>query len=186
MRTFVRTASALAVGSMLLIGTKLIADDAAAPKALFSSAVITADTAGHAVDIDVDVTGATQLFLVVTEGGDGYASDWADWAEPRLVGSDGEKKLTDLTWKSTQEGWGKTNVGKNANGDALKIDGKEVAYGIGTHAPSLIVYDLPAGTTRFKARGGLDEGGTAQQPAKTSVRFMIYTQQPPDDVLKNH
>ncbi len=186
MKTFLCTVSALAIGSLLLIGTKLSADDAAAPKALFSSPVITADTPGHSVDIDVDITGAKQLFLVVGDGGNGYASDWADWAEPRLVAADGEKKLTDLTWKSTKEGWGKTNVGKNANGDDLKIDGKDVAYGIGTHAPSLIVYDLPAGCTRFKARGGLDNGGTDQKPPQTSVQFMVYTQQPPDDVLKIH
>ena len=46
------------------------------------------DTPGHAVEIDVDITGAKQLYLVVTDGGDGFGCDWADWAEPRLVGAE--------------------------------------------------------------------------------------------------
>ena len=38
------------------------------------------------------------------------------------------------------------------------MDGKPVEYGIGTHANSVIAFDLPEGYERFKARGGLDEG----------------------------
>ncbi len=56
------------------------------------------------MDIDVDIHGAKQLFLVVTDGGDGFACDWADWCEPRLVGPAGEKKLTDLKWKTAISG----------------------------------------------------------------------------------
>ena len=42
--------------------------------------------------------------------------DRADWAEPRLVGPAGEKKLTDLKWKSATAGWGQIRIGKNAGG----------------------------------------------------------------------
>src|SRR5439155_12394272 len=52
--------------------------------------------------------------------------------------------------------------------------------GIGTHATSLIAYDLPAGYVRFKARAGLDNGGTDQAGgAATSVQFLVYTEKPP-------
>ncbi len=54
------------------------------------------------------------------------------------------------------------SVGKKAGGGALKVDGVPVKYGIGTHANSVIVYDIPAGTTEFRARGALDNGGTDQ------------------------
>ncbi|MBX3440583.1 MAG: DUF1080 domain-containing protein, partial [Planctomycetaceae bacterium] len=37
----------------------------------FSSPVVTTQTPGHAVDIDADIAGASSLFLVVTDGGNG-------------------------------------------------------------------------------------------------------------------
>ena len=75
----------------------------AAPKPLFQSKVITAETPNHSVDIDVDVSTAKALFLVVTDGGNGFGADWSDWAEPRLVMADGsEKKLTEIEWKSAK------------------------------------------------------------------------------------
>ena len=149
----------------------------------FQSKVINRETPGHAVEIDVDVTGAKELYLVVRDGGDGFGADWADWAEPRLVTPSGEKKLTEIKWKSAGADWGNVAVGKNAGGDAMKIAGKAVEYGIGTHANSVIGFDLPAGTTRFKARGGIDNGGSGQ-PLGSSVQFAVYTQKPPVQVTQ--
>ncbi len=130
---------------------------------------------------------ADRLYLVTTDGGDGKACDWADWAEPRFVGPDGEKtkRLTDLDWVRADAGWGKTRVGKNANGGPLRIAGEAVDYGIGTHAPSVIVYKVPDGFTRFRARAGLDNGGTNQNDGRsTSVRFLVFTEDPPDSLLQ--
>ncbi|HEY2148480.1 MAG TPA: PVC-type heme-binding CxxCH protein [Pirellulales bacterium] len=46
------------------------------------------------------------------------------------------------------------------------------------------MFDLPAGFTRFKARGGLDNGGTDQgNPSPSSVRFLVFTERPPADVM---
>ena len=56
---------------------------AAEPK--FDSKIVSAQTKGHAVDVDVDITGAKSLFLVATDGGDGFGCDWADWVEPKLI-----------------------------------------------------------------------------------------------------
>lgn len=153
-------------------------------KAAASSAVISAATPNHSVELEADVTGAKQLFLVVTDGGDGFTADWADWAEPRLIGPSGEKKLTELKWKTASADWGHVNVGKNAEGGEQKIAGKAVEYGIGVHANSIIEFDLPANHsfTKFKVRGGLDNGGT-NQGSSSSVQFHIYTQRPPKSVL---
>ncbi|HUE73097.1 MAG TPA: PVC-type heme-binding CxxCH protein [Pirellulaceae bacterium] len=144
----------------------------------FASPIVTAATKGHAVEVDADITGARQLFLVVTDGGDGFGCDWADWAEPRLVGPAGEKKLTDLKWKSAQTQFGNVEVNKNCTGKEMKIAGQSISYGIGTHANSVIAFDLPEGYTRFKARAGLDNGGTDQGCGST-VQFFVFTQQPP-------
>jgi putative membrane-bound dehydrogenase-like protein len=150
-----------------------------APKPLFSSKVITAKTPGHAEEIDVELGGAKQLFLVATDGGDGFGCDWADWAEPRLVGPAGTKKLTELKWNSASSEWGNVQVNRNADGKPLRIQGKSVEYGIGTHAVSIIEYTLPEGYTRFQARVGLDNGGTDQGGVcQSSVQFHVFGQRP--------
>ena len=156
--------------------------NANAVKPAFKSDVITKKTEGHAVKIDVDITGAKDLYLVVTDGGDGFSCDWADWAEPRLVGPAGEQKLTDLKMKSGTSGFGNIAVNKNAGGQGMKINGQSVEYGIGTHANSVIYYELPADHkfTRFQARGGLDNGGTDQGNCgeQASVQFQVFTAKP--------
>lgn len=150
----------------------------AAPKPLFRSPVIDTKTPNHSVDIDVSLEGAKELFLVVTDAGNGFTADWADWAEPRLVLADGsEKKLTEIEWKSAQSGWGGVRVNANAEGKELRSAGKSIEYGLGTHANSVIAFNLPAGTKRFKARGALDEGGT-KQGNSSSVTFAVYTENP--------
>jgi putative membrane-bound dehydrogenase-like protein len=151
-------------------------------KPAFASKTVSAATPGMAVDISADIKGAKQLYLVVTDAGDGFGCDWADWAEPRLVGPAGEKKLTDLKWKSAASGFGSVNVNKNCSGSPLKIAGEEIKDGIGTHANSVIVYDLPEGYEKFVARGGLDDGG-ASQGCGSTVTFAVYTQNPGPAVL---
>ncbi len=149
----------------------------AAPKPLFNSKLITSSTPNHSVDIDVSLDGAKELFLVVTDGGNGFTADWADWAEPRLILADGsEKKLTEIEWKSAQTGWNSVRVNASAGGAELRSAGKTIEYGIGTHANSIIAFNLPPGAKRFKARGVLDEGGTKQGSA--SVEFRVYTENP--------
>ncbi|NNE94279.1 MAG: dehydrogenase, partial [Verrucomicrobiales bacterium] len=110
-----------------------------------------------------------------------HAFDWANWAEPRLVLADGsEKKLTDLNWKSASQGWGQTRKNANAGGGEMRVLGRKVEYGIGTHSPSVISFDVPKGAKQFKARGALDDGGTSQGggDAPASVAFLVYTENP--------
>lgn len=110
------------------------AETKAPAKPVFRSKLVTSDTPAHAVAIDIELGDAQRLYLVVTDGGNGYGCDWADWAEPRLVGPQGEKKLTELEWKSASANWGQVRVDANAGGGPMRIQGRDVAYGIGTHA----------------------------------------------------
>ncbi len=149
---------------------------------LFASKRIDVKTPGRAVEIDVSLNGARELHLVIDGAGDGISCDWADWAEPRLVAEDGtETRLTDLDWVEATTGWNAVRKGRNASGGELKIDGKPVAYGIGAHARSHVHFKIPEDTvyTRFRARGGLDDGGANQGPA-ASVRFLVYSRRPAD------
>jgi len=149
----------------------------APPKPIASTPVVTAETPGHAVKIEADIRGVKNLYLVTTDGGNGFTADWADWAEPRLVGSKGELKLTDLKWKSATTDWGKVGTNVNAEGHAMRINGKPVEFGIGTHANSVIHFELPEGYEKFVARAGLDNGGT-DQGSGSSVQFFVYSQSP--------
>ena len=65
----------------------------------------TRDTPGNAVDIDLDITGAKKLWLVVDDGGDGNGYDHADWLNPRLSGPRGETNLSQIKWRSATAGW---------------------------------------------------------------------------------
>jgi putative membrane-bound dehydrogenase-like protein len=173
-----RPLSACLLSLALGLGGSLSAADA---KPKFSSDVVRQGL----VTIDVDVSGAKQLFLVVGDGGDGFAADWADWVDPVLVGPNGETKLTDLTWTSAKTGWGSAQLHKNVNGGEMKIGGKPVD-GIGVHAVSVIAYDIAGkGFTRFKGKAGPDNGGTDQNGGgTTSVQFFVYTEPPPAHVTK--
>ncbi len=164
------------------ISKRSMVRDASHAKPLFKSELITSQTDGRSVDIDVDLGDAKNLFLVVNDGGNGFACDWADWATPRLVGANGEMKLTDLKWKSAVAGYGEVRVDQSVGGSPLQIGDQEFEYGLGTHANSVISYEIPTGYNRFQARCGLDNGGADQGSCgnDASVQFLVYTSAPPE------
>ncbi|MEE2640494.1 MAG: PVC-type heme-binding CxxCH protein [Planctomycetota bacterium] len=151
------------------------------PKPTWASKVVTTRTPGHAVPVSVDIRGAQNLYLVVNDGGNGYGCDWAAWANPKLTGN-GEKDLTLLKWKSASSNFGSVQVNRNCNGQPIRINGKPYAKGLGTHANSVIHYQLPKNHkfTKFEAIAGLDNGGTDQGACgnASSVGFAVYTQKP--------
>ena len=73
--------------AILLTTVSFLSVAAAAPKPVYESHRVTAETVGHAVDIDVDLSGAKKLYLVITDGGDGYMADWAEWLSPVIFGT---------------------------------------------------------------------------------------------------
>lgn len=171
-----RSPVVFALGLMLAVTSSVQAQT----KPKFESKVIAgATTPGQSIAIEADITGAKSLFLVVQDGGDSFGCDWADWVEPKLIGPKGEMKLTELKWKSAAAGFGKVSVNGNCAGNPIKVAGKSVEFGIGTHANSLIEYELPAGSafTKFTARGALDDAGVLQGCGST-VQFFVFTDKP--------
>lgn len=135
-------------------------------------------------NIKANVSGAKQLFLVVSDGGNGRSCDHADWIAPRLIGKNGELKLTDLKWKK-HEGESGIRVNTNFQGQPIRVGGKAYAVGIGVHASSTITYDLPEGYDRFEAIGGLDNSGSDQGGCgdQASIQFSVYTETPSSESL---
>ena len=107
---------------------------------------------------DVDVSGWKELYLMIGDGDNGDGNDHGAWFEPTLVKKDGSViRLTDLKWSQATQGWGKTGAGISATGAKLvRSDKKAMAFGIGSHAVSVISYkNLPPEITRFKCVAGL-------------------------------
>ena len=147
-------------------------------RALFKSPLITRETPRHGTPVDVDITGLKKLTLVVTDGGDNFDADHADWVEPRLTGPKGELKLTDLKWTKATTGWGQVSTSVGASGQPMSVNGQAVSYGIGAHAQSVIKFDLPEGYTRFQTFAALDDGGTSQKIPGSTVRFLVFAALP--------
>ena len=163
--------------AILFVTAALTATAFAAPKPLYQSHRVTSETVGHAVDIDVDVSGSKKLYLVVQDGGDGFGSDWAEWVSPVITGDYGQKKLTEIKPVKADVGWGKLGINKNPAGQPMIVNGQPVAEGLGAHAPSILEFDLPEGTKRFTAKGALDKGGVAQGSGATVV-FQVFNEKP--------
>lgn len=142
---------------------------------LFRSGTISYVTPGYSCNVDVVLPKkAKQLALVVTDGGDGYNYDRANWVNPKIILKNGETvDLTTLQYTKGESGWGRINLNANIEGDPLKIAGKVYERGIATHANSIIIYDLPEDAVRFTAFAGIDDAGIAGG-AKSSMEFLVF------------
>ena len=91
--------------------------------------------------------------------------------EPRAPGdaelADGEwAYLSNLKWESAHAGWTRNQDGlpcldRDITNDPLRLAMRRYSKGIGTHAPSEMVYEIGGGYSRFLATvGGAEERGT--------------------------
>lgn len=125
-------------------------DDINFNNANYASPVIAGN--GSSQKIDVSVKDGKRLILFVKDGGDGTGWDNVAWLEPTLHGAKGDLKLTDLKWKMATAGWGETLVNRTCDNKPLMVNNQEVS-GIGTHAESVIMYELPEGYDSFSTTG---------------------------------
>lgn len=157
-----------------------VAKPAGTAKPIFETPALTSTSTPRLVSIDVPLKDAKELYLVVSDEGS-KSCDWSNWIEPRLIMADGSvKDLTTLKWKGDDAGFGRTRIGTNHTGKPMLVDKQTYANGIGTHAPSAIAYDLPAGVARFTAKVAIDDGGMirAGKPSDAKVKFQVYTALP--------
>jgi hypothetical protein len=128
-------------------------------------------------EVSVELNGATKLYLVVRDGGDGSAWDHADWLNPVLYKGSETVPLNTLKWQQATAGWGKVSQGKSISGAPLRVGEQTYEQGIGTHANSVIEYDVPAGCTRFTATVGLDRAAAGQNTGGT-FQALVFTKSP--------
>jgi len=130
--------------------------------------------------VEVDVRGASHLWLVVGEGEHGNSYDWADWLAPRFERADGSSlALTALPWLSVETGYGSTYVGKNCEGGPLVVEKETFTDGIGTHAPATIAYAVPEGATTFRATAAPDDMGAHRAGSNNELEFQVWLERAP-------
>ncbi len=66
--------------------------------------------------------------------------------------------------------WGTLNAGRSVSGEVLSIGGQRFAYGIGTHANSIIVLNLNDGATRLIGGCGIDDQACESATARCFIR----------------
>ncbi len=147
-------------------------------KAIINSGRIsrTCQRAGKAVS--ADITGASKLYLVVTDAGDNFNYDHADWINPTIYNTKGDSvRLTTLTPVSATSGWDVVHTNKSLNNGTLTVNGKTYANGYGVNSYSIIQFNLPTGYSKFNAFCGFDDE-VLSAPNGVSVEFMVFTQDP--------
>jgi hypothetical protein len=151
-------------------------------KAIWKSDLITQETPGQSVDIDINITNAKKLYIVATyEDVVGFGRHNCDWLEPKLVTDRGIKNLTDMKWIKATSGRGEPSLNKTSGGVKLNVNSKDYINGINVIANSIIEYDLPEGCTRFKTRAGIDKEALLQLGqfgSKASAKFLVFTVDP--------
>lgn len=154
-------------------------------KALYKSEVIAYTTDGHAADVDIEwPEGSKTLVLVVDDGGDNYNYDHGDWINPTLVLRDGTE--VELTGKyKTRDYFNsyfkKVTENKNvSNGGKMKVLGESYDRGFSTDANAALFFTIPddMDVVRFKAKAAADDSGINQNNSTTSIRFMVFDQNP--------
>ena len=155
----------------------------ALPKPVAESSVLETSSKERLLTIEAPLAGAKELYLVVSSEGD-ISCDWANWISPVLVRADGSTiDLTSLTWKSATSLTGQPRVGKSQANLPLLIDGKVYEKGIGTHAESIIAFDLPPGVEKLRTQAALDDGAMMRNNklSNAKVKFLVYTTKPPTE-----
>lgn len=107
---------------------------------------------GSSQKVEVSVKGGKKLVLFVKDGGNTNDWDHIVWVDPVLHGPKGDLKLTSLKWLGATSGWGEANVNRTCDNNPIIIN-NETREGIGAHAESVVVYELPEGYDSFTATG---------------------------------
>ena len=150
---------------------KMVTED----KAVWNSGLLS--RANQSTKVDIDISNAKKLYLVVNDSGDNTDWDHGNWIEPTLYKGNDSIKLTSLKWKKATSGWQKPKMNQSVSGNSLITNKIKYENGIGTHSNSIIEFDLPEGCTRFKAIVGLDEACISQNVGAT-VKFFVFTENP--------
>jgi putative heme-binding domain-containing protein len=120
-------------------------------------------TGNKTVKIEVDISTYHKHLFLLVDGGSDNANDQVAWINPVVHQKFGKKTdMTQQKWKKSTQGAGKTLVNQTSDGKPLPNGAK----GIGTHANSVIIFNLPPKSVTFTATCILTN-------PKGSARFIV-------------
>jgi hypothetical protein len=146
----------------------------------YDSGVMTGADAGRSMS--VNLTGANELALIVTDAGDGVSYDHADWVNVQVSCPGALPYLSDRSWTSMTNGWGPVEPDRSngelgsADGGTLTIAGVSYLKGLGAHAFSDVRFPLNGVCSVLTAIIGVDD----EVGNNGSVVFQVWT----DGVLR--
>lgn len=153
-------------------------------KALFKSDIMTKHTT-QTVDISVDLPpNSDTLYLAVTNGGDNNRFDHAAWLKPELHSRDHVLDLCKEKFLLQKSGAYSIRRNRGYDNNTLNVADQKYKTGITTHSTSIIAFKIPAGYTRFTAKGALLNSGLHKKDSVTSLRFEVYTEIPKETLDK--
>jgi len=87
-----------------------------------------------------------------------------------FIRSDKNRLLQDAKPESWEQSWSEPKVGKSVENNAIRIDGRVFEYGVGSHAPSRLVWNLNGAYKKFHSFIGLDDESACGNGAIWLVR----------------
>jgi hypothetical protein len=96
------------------------------------------------------------------------------------AGGPGVLYLSLLTPLSVEQGWGDFVADLSVGGGPIRLGGRRYTRGLGTHTPSKLAYEIPAGYGAFRATVGIDDstGGRGSAVASVSVNGEVVFTSP--------
>ncbi len=135
---------------------------------LFESSIMKKSDPAKLVRVPIDLI--KELRLVVSDAQDGTHQDHANWADARLVDSNGEiHYLSELKVEHAMQGWKNLARDKSVSGKTLSIAGKQFNKGLGTHSNSEIYFKLDKNYAWFESAIGVDDNAGKN----ASVQFIV-------------
>lgn len=72
---------------------------------------------------------------------------------------------------SATQGWGDLASDRTVDGNRIRLGGREMPYGLGTHAPAKLAYNIPDGFEWFEAVVGIDDETGGRGSAVVSIQL---------------
>lgn len=139
-------------------------------KEVYNSEVFTSKT--DAQEVNITLNGAKEITLITESLGEA-AQDHTVWADAKFLNQ--PIYLSDLKAKH-QDVYGGIMLDKAPNGSSIKLNTEngevEYAKGVGAHAPSTLVYEIPQNAQYFETYAGLDDA--SRNNRLSSVLFKVF------------
>ncbi len=141
---------------------------------LSEGAPITRETEGQGERIIANLDGFTSVGLAFSDSSDGLDFDHGIWVDPQI--ELGENQFLHLSKEPpvfSSVGYGRLSTTWAPGNAPLSVAGVPVEMGVFAHAPSLVVYDVPKGSTTFSAFAALNDS-CMKAPKGATIQPFIF------------